>query len=129
MKLVAAVLLLAALAPAQPSDNDLRRGKDGAIRLRALLRNPDNFVLDSVLLAPGKHGNDVCYSFHSRNAFDGMPTSVLRANNGEEVTAADLTTQGKLRIWPRSRGSAFRPCSKNQANATDITKEVLSRLP
>ena len=96
------------------------------MRLRAMFKDPSNFVLDSVLLVAGKNGNDVCYSFHSKSAFDGMPISVVGANG--ETNAADLTTKGKLRVWPRTRGSSFRPCVKNLANDVNITTAVLNQF-
>lgn len=122
----AAILLLASslLAPARATDTDLRRATEGALKLKKLLKTPDNFVLDSVVLVQGKHGNDVCYSFHSRSAWDFIGKT-MTATGGEEVKTADLTTEGKLRIWPPERGKAWRICSNQEKHpTTDITKEV-----
>lgn len=123
---VMALLLLAlpALVPAQAADPDLQRAVQGALQIKRLLQNPDNFVLDSVRLAHAKNGNDVCYSFHSRSAWD-FVGKTWTSTGGEEVKTADVTTKGKLRVWPPEQGQRWRPCSHQERfPITDITKEV-----
>jgi hypothetical protein len=120
------LLLLISAIPAlsQATDADLHRAVDGALRLKKLLRDPNNLVMDSVVLVAGKHGNDVCYSFHSRSAWDFIGKT-MSSTGGLEVNTADVTTGGKLRVWPPERGKHFRPCSQQEKySITDITKEV-----
>jgi len=120
------LLLLMSAIPAlsQATDADLHRAIDGALRLKKLLRDPNNLVIDSVALVTGKHGNDVCYSFHSRSAWDFIGKT-MSSTGGTEVNTADVTTEGKLRVWPPERGKHFRPCSQQEKHPiTDITKEV-----
>jgi len=127
MKTLALTLLIFALGstlPAQTASNgDIQRAVEGAIRLQRHFKNPSDLVLDSVTLAPGKHGNDACYGFHSRDHFDVIAP---RSNNGIEINTADYTAKGQLHIWPVHKATAFhqRPCAYNRANATDVTKEV-----
>lgn len=121
---ILALLLLTSplLLSGQVTDADLHRAVQGAIKLRKLLKTPDNFVLDSVLLAHGKHGNDVCYSFHSRSAWDFIGRT-FSSTGGEEVKTAHLTTDDTLRVWPPNRGRS--PCKSLDKNpGIDITKEV-----
>lgn len=117
--LLVTVLSLVAIAQSEPANVDVRRAADGALQIKKRLKNPDNFVLDSVLLVQAKHGNDVCYHFHSRSAWD------IVVGDFGEVNTADLTTEGKLRVWPPFRGKVFRPCSQQEKHqVTDITQQV-----
>lgn len=119
------ILSACPIAMSQIAPN-IQRAVDGAIKLQTHFKNPADLVLDSVTLAPGKRGSDVCYSFHSRSQFDVIAP---KGNMGIEVRTADFTMKDKLRIWPATQGIHFRPCVYNQANATDITKQVLAQLP
>jgi hypothetical protein len=121
-----ALILLASptLVPAQATQDEIQRATDGALRIKKILDNPDNFVLDSVTLALGKHGKDVCYAFHSRSAWDYVGRT-FRGSMGERIETADLTTKGKLRVWPATQGQSTRPCCHQERyQVTDITKEV-----
>jgi hypothetical protein len=111
------------LAMGQTAD-EIRRATDGAFQIKKLLQNPDNFVLDSVVLAHAKHGNDICFAFHSKSAWDFVGKS-FKGSLGEEIKTADITTKGRLRVWPAEQGQKWRPCSHQERyQITDITKEV-----
>lgn len=121
-----ALILLASptLVPAQATQSEIQRATDGALRIKKILDNPENFVLDAVTLALGKHGNDVCYAFHSRSAWDYVDRT-FKGSMGEKIETADLTTKGKLRVWPATQGQSTRPCCHQERyHITDITKEV-----
>ena len=123
---VLALLLLATsnIATTQATDAEIHRAAQAALQIKTMLDNPDNFVLDYVRLAPGKNGNDVCYSFHSRSAWDFIGRK-RKSNLGEEIKTADLTTKGKLRVIPPQQGAVWRPCSHQERYVmTDITRQV-----
>jgi hypothetical protein len=121
-----ALILLASptLAHAQATQAEIQRATDGALRIKKILVNPDNLVLDAVTLALGKHGTEVCYAFHSRSPYDYVGHG-SKLGGGEEKKTADLASNGKLRVLFAYQASRTRTCCHQERyHITDITKEV-----
>jgi hypothetical protein len=129
MNRIAAMLALTLLAsptlvPAQATQAEIQRATDGALQIKKLLVNPDNFALDAVTLALGKHGTEVCYVFHSRSPYDYVGHG-SKLGGGEEKKTADLSSKGNLRVLFAYQASRTRTCCHQERyHITEITKEV-----
>jgi hypothetical protein len=110
------------LVLAQTPDADLQRAVQGVTKIKRCLKNPDNLVIDSVALAQGKHGSNVCYSFHSKSAFDFVGRT-FTSTGGLEVKTAALDWENKIHFGNGASGRHWLAQCLRQ-DVADITEQV-----
>ncbi|MGA7447852.1 MAG: hypothetical protein WBQ43_02780 [Terriglobales bacterium] len=103
----------------------VQRAVSGVPKLRAAMKDPDSFVLESVhLKAPNKQGiSDICYSYRAHNSYGGYSgTGTARLNSKGIVDAFGSSTDDEI-------AQAMNSCSQLvQSMTLDITAQVKSAL-
>jgi hypothetical protein len=103
----------------------IQRAASGVPKLRAAMKDPDSFVLESVhLKAPNKQGiSDICYSYRSHNSYGGYSgIGTARLNSKDVVDAFGSSTDDEI-------AQAMNSCSLFVQSVTvDITAAVKAAL-